>query len=363
MPDTKRLLLFVGSYAEASGDGVYVYDVDPQSGALTRLSAVGGLTNPTFLNVDPARRVLYTFTAVPDEGQGGGATVCDAVAYTIDVTAGRLTELNRARALNGPACHIQRRSDGRYLTLASYHAGSVSLVALGEGGRVGRLLDVQSHAGRNPHRRPGEDVPHVHSSFYSPDERFLFVCDLGLDVVRRYRVDEAGATPCPDGDTPLPPGAGPRHMVFHPNGKFAYVIAELSSSITAFAYVAEEGTLHALETISTLPTGVDVANACAEIALSTDGRFLYGSNRGHDSIVVYAIASDTGKLRVVQHVPVGGKHPRHFSLLPCGDFLVVANRDTNNMNVFRVDKQEGTLTFTGHSAELSKPVCVWGCHL
>lgn len=355
MATNKRMLVFVGSYAEQSSDGVYVYEMHTDSGELTLLDSKSGLRNPTFLNLDGDHRKLY---AIHENVNPDGSKISDAVSYSINPEAGTLTEMSRAYALNGPACHIQRNSDNRYLTLTSYHKGSVGLVQLKPDGTIGEVLDIAQHEVKTS--AGGEEVkPHTHSSFYSPDERHLFVCDLGLDLIRAYKVDKSAGKLVFHGDTQLQAGAGPRHLTFHPNGTFAYVINELDSTITAFQYDAEHGSLTTLETVSTLPAGIEVSNGCAEITLSADGRYLYGSNRGHDSIVVYAVDAEAGHLSLVEHVSTEGQHPRHFSIVPGGEWMITANRDTNNLAVFKVDQASGKLTYTGHSVEVSKPVCVW----
>ena len=351
MADQQRMLVFVGSYAEESADGVYVYAFDETNGELTRLDQLSGFKNPTFLNLDTPRRRLY---AISETAAADGSKLSDAVSFEIDPEAGKLKETSRANALNGPSCHIQRSADNRYLTLASYHKGSISLVELKEDGTVGQVLDIRNHEGSKP-----EQKSHVHSSFYSPDQRFLFVCDLGLDTIFTYQIDREQGKLVPTSEAKVKEGAGPRHLVFHPNGKFAYVINELQSTVTAFRYNADQGTLTEIETVSTLPEGVNVENGCAEITISEDGRHLYGSNRGHDSIVVYAVDDENGKLQAVQHASAEGKHPRHFSIVPGGRYVLVANRDTNNLAVFTRDETSGKLAFTGKSVEISKPVCVW----
>lgn len=226
-----------------------------------------------------------------------------------------------------------------------------------EDGSVGPVLDVAQHIGSGTGTEP-QIKPHPHSSFYSPDGRFLFVQDLGLDVIVTYTVDAEAGKLVKHNETELQAGAGPRHFVFHPGGQYAYVINELDSTVTAFGYDAKGGILSKIETVSTLPDDYAGENGCAEIAISRDGRFLYGSNRGHDSIVVYHVAQDTGSLRAVQHISTEGGHPRHFALTPKGDYAIVANRDGNNLVSYKVDAQNGTLSLTGHSAETSKPVCV-----
>lgn len=349
--DNQRMLVFVGSYAEESSDGVYVYEFDETNGELTRLDQVAGLKNPTFLNVDTAQRRLY---AISESAAADGTKLSDAVSFHILPEEGKLVETSRANALNGPSCHIQRSSDNHYLTLASYHKGSVSLVDLKEDGTVGQVLDIREHKGQQP-----DQISHVHSSFYSPDQRFLFVCDLGLDTIFTYRIDGEEGKLVLQGEAKVQEGAGPRHLVFHPNGKFAYVINELHSTVTAFRYAADKGVLSEIETVSTLPADTNVENGCAEITMSEDGRFLYGSNRGHDSIVVYEVDPETGKLDTVQHVSTEGKHPRHFSIVPGGRYVLTVNRDTNNLVVFTRDSETGKLSYTGKSVEISKPVCVW----
>ncbi|QAY67201.1 lactonase family protein [Paenibacillus protaetiae] len=355
MTEQQRMLIFAGSYAEPSASGVYTYEWNEAAGTLTKLSEVGGLKNPTFLNLDAAANKLY---ALAEIAGADGSKQSEAIGYRIDPKAGTLTEFTRGLASNGPTCHIQKSPDSRYLTLTSYHKGTVSLVELTESGEIGRLLDEQQHIGKetDPSRR---DIPHPHSSFYSPDGRYLHVPDLGIDRIMTYVLNrEAGKLEL-HGETLLHAGAGPRHLVFHPNGQFVYVINELDSSVTAFAYEAVSGKLTEVQNLSTLPEGYSGDNGCAEIAISADGRYLYGSNRGHDSIVVYAVDAASGKLAVVEHVSTEGGHPRHFSILPGGEFLLVANRDSdNNLVMFRVDQASGKLQAVCKE-QLSKPVCVW----
>jgi len=352
-PTVERTLVVVGSYAEAADAGVYLYEFDEAKEELKLLDQKSGYKNPTFLHLDVPRRIVY---ALAETAAADGSKASDAVSLTLDAVSGKLTEANRAPAANGPTCHIQKSADNRYLTLTSYHNGLVSLVALEDDGRIGSLLDERKHEGKGTHPER-QDRPHPHSSFYSPDGKYLFVCDLGLDRIRAYTVE--GGKLQVHGDTELHPGAGPRHLAFHPNGAFAFVINEVDSTITSFRYDAETGSLHKVEHVPTLPAGYEGENTCAEIAVSGDGRFLYGSNRGHDSIVVYEIDPDSGKLAYIEHVSVQGKHPRHFSILPGGRHLIAANRDTNNLALFRIDAATGKLTYTGHSVSVSKPVCVW----
>jgi len=354
MSAEQRLLVLTGSYCEENENGINMYVFDEDSGTLTWSDGVSGYKNPTFLNVDPERSILYAITEIQTEA---GEKAGESVAFSIDANAGKLTFMNQSYNVPSSTCHIQRDSEGKLLTVASYHGGMVGLISIAEDGSIGELLDVQQHEGKgvDPDR---QDRPHPHSSFFSPDENYLFVQDLGLDAIISYKVDKQAGKLIRHQETKLHPGAGPRHFVFHPTGHFGYVINELDSSITAFIYNKLDGTLQPIQTITTLPDNYSGFNGCAEIAVSADGSFVYGSNRGHDSIVVYAVDKETGKLSLVQHVSTEGGHPRHFALTPSGQYLLAANRDGNNIVVFKVNQEDGTLRSTGHQAELSKPVCV-----
>ncbi|WP_042168366.1 lactonase family protein [Paenibacillus gorillae] len=350
---TKQMFVFIGSYAEASASGVYMYAFDEENGTLSLKDEAAGLRNPTFLNVDTENRRLYAIAeGVTAEGGKGG----DAVSFEIGIDGnggGSLRQLNRKLAITAPSCHIQRDANSEYVLLASYHGGRVSLVSLEENGEIGELLDIQQHEG---------EAPHPHSLFFSPDGRFVFVPDLGIDRIRVYTINKESRKLEFHGETAVEAGAGPRHFVFHPNGQFGYVINELDSTIVAFRYDAEGGRLEAVETVSTLPAHYEGPNGCAEITMSADGKFLYGSNRGHDSIVVFAADGETGTLKLVGHVSTEGKHPRHFAILPGGRYLLAANKDTDNVVVFRMESS-GLPVYTGYSIELPGPVCVQAAYL
>lgn len=352
--EQQRLLVFAGSYAEAEESGVYVYTFDEESGTLTLTNEFGGFKNPTFLNVDAERKLLYT---ISETVNGAGQKVGEAAAFAIDTAEGSVRLINREITVDSTICHIQRDADSRFLTVTSYHGGMIGLFSITEEGGIGYKLDVQQHAGSSQHPER-QDRPHPHSTFYSPDGRYLLVPDLGLDRIVTYKVDKVGGKLVHHGEGLLHPGAGPRHLSFHPNGRFVYVINEVDSTIASFTYDNETGQLTTLETVSTLPANFKDENSCAEIAVSADGKYVYGSNRGHDSIVVMAIDEQTGLLSLVQHISVEGGHPRHFALTPNGRYLLAANRDTNNIVTFKVDQSSGKLTFTGHSVTVAKPVCV-----
>ncbi|RJX37696.1 lactonase family protein [Paenibacillus pinisoli] len=354
MAEQRQLLVFTGSYAEASDQGLRVFRLDESSGQLTETGSYAGLKNPTFIHVDAERKLLYSISeGVNADGQKAG----EAASFRIDVQEGTLRRISQRLTVAGTTCHIQRDQGNRFLTVTSYHGGMTGLLRIEGDGSIGELADVRQHEGSSVDAER-QDRPHPHSSFYSPDGRFLLVQDLGLDVIAVYRLDAEEGKLVAHDTVKLHGGAGPRHLTFHPSGKFAFVINELDSSITSLAYDASEGKLEVLGTVSTLPADYTGENGTAEIAISGDGRYLYGSNRGHDSIVVFGVNPENGSLSLIQHISSGGGHPRHFSLTPNGQYLLAANRDANNIVTFRVDAEKGTLQATGYEAEATKPVCV-----
>ncbi|MEA3367284.1 MAG: lactonase family protein, partial [Planctomycetota bacterium] len=248
---------------------------------------------------------------------------------------------------------------GRHLLAVNYGTGSVMARAIGEDGRLGEATAFIAHRGHSVHPKR-QTGPHAHSVHLDAANRFAFVADLGLDKVMVYRFDAGAGTLAPH-DPPsvaVAPGSGPRHFAFHPSGRFAYVVNELTSTVTAFRYDAASGVLAPLDTAGTLPKGFAGSNTGAEVAVHPSGRFLYTSNRGHDSIAIFAIDAGTGRLRPVGHAPTRGKRPRHFAVDPSGRFLLAANRDSNNVVVFRIDGESGRLDPTGGVAEVPGPVCI-----
>ncbi|OXM16157.1 lactonase family protein [Paenibacillus herberti] len=343
---------FVGSYAEPNGPGLYLYRWNEQELTLELLTDTDGLKNPTFLNIDASGGKVYAIS----EGQNNsGGKTGFAVSYRFNAAEGELEKINEAPTTDGPTCHIVRSPDGSRLIVVSYHNGMAGLMELQKDGRIGNRLDQPQHEGHsvNPER---QDRPHPHSAMFSPDGKYVFVQDLGLDLIRTYKLEDDRMVPVADNS--IHPGAGPRHLAFHPGGQYAYVINEVDSSVSVLAYDAAAGTLQELEHWPTLPEGFIGENTCAEIAVSTDGRFVYGSNRGHDSLVVYEVSEEGRKLSTIQHISTEGKHPRHFALLPGGGILLAANKDTNNIAVFKVDKESGKLSFTGNNLTVSQPVCI-----
>lgn len=349
----KQTLAFIGSYADAKNPGVYTTQYDVDTGSLTLTHSVNGLQNPTFLAIDAANNRLYALgEGVGAEGQKCGA----ASAYSINLESGELSLLNKELTLPATTCHIMLDNTNQVVMVTSYHGGMVGLSPILADGQLGTTADIQQHHGAS--LLPVQDRPRAHSVFVDRANRYVGVCDLGLDKIIVYKLDIAEKRLIPHSEVSITPGSGPRHFAFHPSYKFGYVINELGSTVTAFSYDEEQGTLTEFQTISTLPTSYDGENACADIHVSPDGRYLYGSNRGHDSIVVYAIDEQTGQLSVVEHASTLGKHPRNFGLSPDGRFVLVANKDSDNIVSFSRDESIGKLVPTGSVLELSQPVCI-----
>ncbi len=351
-----RLLVYVGTYTRGEGEGIFRYQFDLASGKLSLLGTTSGLVNPSFVAIDPTNRFLYAVNEISSvDGKRGGAVA----AYSIDPAGGELTFLNRQSSGGPGPCHLVVDRAGKNVLVANYGGGSVAVLPIGDDGHLKEASAFVQHVGSsvNPRRQQG---PHAHSVNVDPANRFAFVADLGLDKVLVYRFDAAQGTLAPNEEpwARVDPGAGPRHFAFHPSGKFAYVINELASTVTAFAYDAQRGSLRSLQTISTLPRDFDGDNTTAEVQVHPTGRFLYGSNRGHDSIAVFRIDAGTGALAHVGNVSTGGSTPRNFGMDPTGAYLLAANQATDNIVVFRIDAATGALTPTGHSVDVPKPVCI-----
>jgi len=349
-----NVLVFVGSYAESNESGVEVFRLDEQTGKLTKTDEFIGLKNPTFLNVNLANKQLYAISEMVNED---GSKSGEIARFTVDTEHGKLSFAERIPSVKGTTCHIQRDSENEYLTVTSYHGGMIGLIKLQADGQFDQLVDVAQHSGTSVDAER-QDRPHPHSSFFSPDGKYLFVQDLGMDQIVGYTLDREQEKLVKVSEVTLAGGSGPRHLAFHPSGQYAYVINELNSTVTAYAYDAKNGALNELDTISTLPADFTGENGCAEIIVSADGKFVYGSNRGHDSIVTYAVHEETGKLSVIQYISTGGGHSRHFALTPNGNHMLVANRDGNHIVTFAIDKITGLLENTGIEMQSSKPVCV-----
>ena len=349
-----QYLVYFGTYTggQSPSKGIYVSRLDTAAGTLSDPELAAEITNPSFLALHPNGRFLY---AVGETGGRDGGTVS---AFAIAGPDGRLRLLNQVSSRGRSPCHLAVDKTGKYVLAVNYGSGSAAAFALKEDGSLGDSTAFIQHAGASVHPKRQEG-PHAHSVNLSPDNRFAVVADLGLDQVLLYRFDASKGSLAPN-DPPyakVAPGSGPRHFTFHPSGRFAYVINELASTIVAFHWDARRGALAEMQTVSTLPKDFRGENYTAEVVAHPNGRFLYGSNRGHDSIAVFAVDRQ-GKLSLVEHVPTQGQFPRNFALDPSGAFLLVANQRSHNVVMFRVDSRSGRLTPAGRQIQVGAPVCV-----
>ena len=355
--------LYVGTFTaqpphpRGRAEGIYVYHFDPAAVALIHEQTVPDVPSPSFLALAPDRRHLYSVNAVPEiDGYPGGGVS----AFAVDPATGRLAFLNRQSSHGAGPCHVSVDRTGRWALAANFAGGSVAVLPIQSDGSLGPATDVHQHVGSSAHpqRQAG---PHAHSLNLDPSNRFALVCDLGLDRVLIYRFDSERGKLTPNERQPwatVQPGSGPRHLDYHPNGRYVYLINEINSTVTAFAYGTADGTLNELQTLSTLPVGFQGDNSTADLHVHPSGRFVYGSNRGHDSIVIYAVDEQSGRLSYVGHESTRGQVPRNFWIDPSGALVLVANQDSDDVMAFRIDEGSGRLSFIRKVADVPSPVCL-----
>jgi 6-phosphogluconolactonase len=346
------LFAFIGTYTQTGSDGIYVCRVDPDTGVLTPISSAK-TPNPTFLALHPNGRFLYAANELD-------ADAAAVTAYAIHPATAALTELNQQPTHAPAPCHVVVDATGRWLIAANYGNGDICVYPIQNDVTVGALGPLsqriqQTSQAANTERQEG---PHGHSVTLDAANRFAFACDLGLDRVFIYRLDGERGALLPHGEARLAAGAGPRHFAFHPSGAFAYVINELDNTITAFAYDAVRGELRTLQTLGTLPAGYTATSYCADVHVHPSGQFLYGSNRGHNSLAIFGIDQASGQLSPIGHQPVGGDWPRNFALHPTARWLYAANQNSDTIVQFEVNPTSGLLKPTGHVLGLPRPVCV-----
>lgn len=352
---TSKYLLYVGTYTDKGAKGIYAYHYDPASGQLSDSQVAAETVNPSFVTIDDKNRLLYAVNEVQkyrNESSGGVS------AFAIE-TGGRLRFLNEVASGGADPCYVSLDKTGKYVLVANYTGGSVSVFPIQQDGSLGAATAFIQHKGSGPNRER-QEAAHAHWIETSPDNRFAVSADLGMDELLVYRFD-ASTGKLTANDPPFAkaePGAGPRHLEFAPNGKFAYVINELQSTVSVFSYDFANGVLHVLQTISALPKEFSGENTAAEIAVHPNGRFLFASNRGHDSIAVFSIDKAKGTLRLIDNFSVKGRTPRSFVIDPAGSRLLVANQDTGNIVIFRINRSTGRLTATGQEVKVPAPVCL-----
>jgi 6-phosphogluconolactonase len=348
-------LMYVGTYTRGESKGIYAYRFDSATGKLTSLGLAAETPNPSFLAIHPNGKYLYSVSELPaGSGDKGGAVS----SFAIDHASGKLKFLNRQPSQGGGPCHLNLDSNGKSIVVVNYGTGSTTALPVKSDGSLGEPASTIQHEGSSVTDR--QKGPHAHSVNIAKSNRYAVVADLGLDRVLVYRLDPAAARITPN-DPPfatVKPGSGPRHFNFHPSQKYAYVINELASTVTAFRYDARRGALSEIQTISTLPQGFSGSNTTAEVLVHPSGRFLYGSNRGHNSIAIFTIDSGSGRLTHAGNESTQGEIPRNFAIDPTGGFLLAENQNSNSIVVFRIDPKSGKLTPTGEKVDQPIPVCI-----
>jgi 6-phosphogluconolactonase len=347
----RKYLVFVGTYTtKTESKGIYGYEFDADTGRLTPKGVAAETRDPSWVAVHPSGKYLYAANEA-----GKTSTVS---AFAVDAKSGELTLLNQIPSLGEDPCYLSFDKTAKYLFVANYSTGTIAVFPILADGRLGEHTAMVKDVGATGPNKERQEAPHAHWIETSPDNRFALVADLGLDEVLVYKFDAtSGAlTPNEPAFARLKAGSGPRHAVFYPNGKFVFAVNELSSTATSFAYDVKKGTLKETGTASTLPPGFSGRNDVAEAAVHPNGKFLYVSNRGIDSIAILSIDPGNRTLAPAGGIPAGGKEPRHFAIDPSGKYLLAENQFSNNIVVFKIDPATGGLTPTGQVVEVPSPV-------
>lgn len=351
-----KLWIYIGTYTGEGSQGIYRCDFDPASGTLTAPHLAAEAVHPSFLAVDPRHRFLYAVNEIDRlDGKPTGAVS----AFAINGRTGVLTALNQQPSHGTAPCHLTVDKAGKHVLVANYGSGSVAVLPIESDGRLGPATCVVQHQGKSVDRER-QGSPHAHCVKLDASNRHAFVCDLGLDKVMIYRYDAVRGKLTPN-DPPfarVKPGSGPRHIAFGPDERNAYVINEMASTITAFTYDPSQGALKSIQNVSTLPSGYSQPTSCAEIEVHPTGKWVYGSNRGFNSIVAFEIAEKSGKLKLIGQQRRGINVPRNFAITPDGSYILVANQDGRSVIVFRIDSTTGQLHPVGKKIAVSRPVCI-----
>jgi 6-phosphogluconolactonase len=355
LPADGTMLVYFGTYTGAKSKGIYVSHFDPATGRLTDPELAVATASPSFLALHPSRRFLY---AAGETSILHGKRVGAVAAFSVNAKTGRLTLLNRQSSGGEGPCHVAVDQSGKCLLVANYGDGTIAALPIRADGGLAVPSTVIQHQGSsvNPERQAG---PHAHFIIPDPANQFALACDLGLDQVLVYRFDPAKAALVPNDPpfAPVKPGSGPRHLAFHPSGRFVFLSSEMGSTLTAFAYDAKRGALKELQTVSTLPEAFTGNKSGAEVQVHPNGKFVYASNRGHNSIAVFGFDARNGKLTYVENQATQGKTPRHFAIDPTGQWLLAENQDSDSIVVFRVDAKTGRLSAAGQTLSVGAPVC------
>ena len=347
-------LVFISSFASGTNGAITAFQLDPATGGLKPLHRTTGVENPFFMVVSHNQKFLYSIHAK----SFGGKEPEHVAAYAIEGRTGKLTLLNRQSTRGTASCYVDVDATDKTVLVANYTTGNIASLPVQADGSLGESVSFFQHSGSSVDL-PRQKGPNAHSFVVSPDNRFAFAADLGIDKIMGYRLDAATAklTPNEPPFAKAPPGAGPRHLIFHPNGKYVYVINEMKNSVTLFDYATATGMLTERQNISTLPADFTGKSYCADLKITPDGRFLYGTNRGHDSIACYRLADD-GRLTLLSIEPSLGRGPQNLALAANGKLLLCANMPGKNVAVFRIDAQTGALKSVGEPVAVNSPACI-----
>ncbi|MBA4104591.1 MAG: 6-phosphogluconolactonase [Pirellula sp.] len=356
LPSAGKTRLYIGTLALGASQGIYQAELNPESGELQLVGRAGNVANASFLAIHPSRQCLYAACEIDEYVDSKGGAIA---AFHIDADTGDLALINHQSSAGALPCHLSLDQQGQHALVVNYLRGNAAVLPIDADGKLGPATTTVQHHGSSVHN-VRQRQPHPHSINLDAANRYAFVADAGTDEIFIYRFDSTAGTLTPHDPPALQssPGAAPRHFAFHPNGKSAYVVNELDSTVTAMRYDPERGVLEAIQTLSTLPTDAIVDNLTAEIVVHPSGKFLYASNRGHDSIAMFAINPATGLLTPLGQHPSGGRTPRHFSIDPTGKFLLSANQDSNNIVVHNIDSASGKLTRSAHEITVPNPACI-----
>jgi 6-phosphogluconolactonase len=357
--ETTPMRVYVGTYTGKESKGIYQFDFDAATGKASKPVLAGEVTNPSFLALHPSGKFMYSVGELA--GTEKGQPKIGAVnALAVDPATGKLTLLNQESAKGAGPCFVSLDEAGKFAFVASYGSGEIAALPIGDDGRLKPASAHVKHEGKSVNTAR-QDKPHAHSIKLDPSGRYALAADLGTDRIYVYKFNDKDGSLTPN-DPPAGianPGGGPRHFAFHPSGKFVYVINEMGMTVTAYSWDPKTGEMQPLDTVSTLPPGVSGSHlSTAEVVVHPSGKFLYGSNRGHDSIAIFSIDPATGKLTPQGQVPTGGRTPRNFNVDPTGKWLLAANQGSGTIHVFRIDEETGKLTPNGEVIEVPTPVCV-----
>ncbi len=349
--NAETIRVYFGTYTQGDSKGIYQSELDLETGQLSAAKLAVETINPSFLAIHPNGKWLYAVNETTEyKGEASGALT----GFMIN-DDGSLKAINEHSTRGGAPCDVVVSANGRFVLAANYVGGNVISLELDDAGKIIGEASVQQHKGSSV--TPRQSAPHAHSIDLDAGQKFAFAADLGIDQVVVYRFDASTGKLTPHGAGKVAPGSGPRHFLLHPQLPYAYVINEISSTMTSFQYDKENAKLTAIQTLSTLPKSFDGNNSTAELQITPDGRFLYGSNRGHHSLAMYAVNQDTGQLKLLGHQSTLGETPRNFNITPDGRYVLAANQGTDTVAVFRI-KKSGRLKVVGEPIAVPRPVCI-----